>query len=93
VTSDLFAIYDEVGQLAAVCGYEHWPARIAHLCVATAPQYRRRGAGRKVSEAAIASAVAEGLLPQWRARPEASKMLARSLGFEELGLQMSVRLA
>jgi hypothetical protein len=34
----------------------------------------------------------DGLLPQWRARPEPSRRVARALGFRELGAQLSIRL-
>ncbi|MBK7948882.1 MAG: GNAT family N-acetyltransferase [Deltaproteobacteria bacterium] len=87
-----FAARGNDEQLIAVCGYKRWPARIAHLCIATASHYRQRGVGRHVAHAAIGDATNRGLLPQWRARPEASKALARSLGFEEWGFQLSIRL-
>ncbi|NEC07096.1 GNAT family N-acetyltransferase, partial [Streptomyces sp. SID7909] len=37
-------------------------------------------------------ALAADRLPQWRARPEASRRVARALGYRELGSQLSVRL-
>ena len=92
VDSDVFAVRGE-GSLVAACGYRRWPAHVAHLCVATAPHHRRRGAGRRVARAAIADATHHGLLPQWRARPEASKALARALSLEEWGFQLSLRLS
>lgn len=92
VDSDVFAVRDDAANLVALCGYRRWPAHIAHLCVATATRHRRRGAGRRVALAAIADATRKGLLPQWRARPEASKALARSVGLEEWGFQLSLRL-
>lgn len=33
--------------------------------------------------------LAAGLLPRWRARPVASRRVARALGFHELGSQLS----
>ena len=92
VGSDVFALRGDASALVAVCGYRRWPAHIANLFVATAPHHRRLGAGRRVAREAIADAISNGLLPQWRARPEASKALARSLGLEEWGFQMSLRL-
>jgi RimJ/RimL family protein N-acetyltransferase len=92
VEADAFAARDGDARLLAVCGYRRWPANIAHLCVATGPSDRRRGAARRAARAAIADAIDHDLLPQWRARPEASKALARSLGLEQWGFQMSVRL-
>jgi hypothetical protein len=41
----------------------------------------------------VAVLVEAGRLPQWRARPPASRRVARSLGFRELGFQVSIRLA
>ncbi|PWS40209.1 GNAT family N-acetyltransferase, partial [Streptomyces sp. ZEA17I] len=41
---------------------------------------------------ATAHALAAGLLPQWRARPAASRRVAAALGYRELGAQLSVRL-
>ncbi|MER7737151.1 hypothetical protein ABTX34_02235 [Streptomyces sp. NPDC096538] len=40
-----------------------------------------------VGAAAVAHALAAGLLPQWRARAFASRRVAAALGFEELGAQ------
>ncbi|MBL7253815.1 GNAT family N-acetyltransferase [Paractinoplanes lichenicola] len=76
----------------AVAGYELWPQGTAHLSVLTAVAWRGRGWGRRVASAATADALANGLLPQWRARPEASRRVARALGFAELGKQVSIRL-
>jgi hypothetical protein len=45
-----------------------------------------------VAARAIDEAAAEGLLPQWRARPVASQQLAGSLGLVQLGAQLSLRL-
>jgi RimJ/RimL family protein N-acetyltransferase len=80
------------GAVTAACGYRRWPARLAHLCVLTAPQQRGRGLARTVAGAAVAHALDNGFLPQWRARPEPSRRVARALGFRELGAQLSVRL-
>jgi RimJ/RimL family protein N-acetyltransferase len=91
-TSPIAVIWSECdGRPVAACGYRHWPAGIAHLGVLTDPSHRRRGLGRAVAAEAIAAAQTEGLLPQWRARPEASKALARSLRLAELGTQFSVQ--
>jgi GNAT superfamily N-acetyltransferase len=92
VDSDLFALPDAQRRVIAACGYERWPAGIAHLCIATAPNQRRRGLARRVAQAALATALSEGLLPQWRARLEPSKALARALGFERWGFQFSALL-
>lgn len=74
----------------AAAGYLSWPGGVAHLCVLTAPERRGRGLARVVAGAAVADALRHGLLPQWRARPEPSRRVARALGFRELGSQLSV---
>lgn len=90
LASPLFGSRSATGALAAVSGYRRWPNKVAHLAVLTHPDHRRGGHGRRVAVAAIRHAMDEHLLPQWRARPVASKMLARSLGLTELGAQLSL---
>ncbi|MEG3637013.1 GNAT family N-acetyltransferase [Micromonospora palythoicola] len=77
--------------VVAAAGYRRWPGRVAHLGVLTAPSRRGRGFARTVAAAATADSLAKGLLPQWRARPAASRRVARALGFRELGAQLSIR--
>lgn len=48
--------------------------------------------GLLTQSAAVAHALTAGLLPQWRARAQASRRVARALGLRELGSQLSVRL-
>lgn len=91
ITSPPFAVWEH-GQIAAAAGYRHWPGAVAHLSVLTARRARGRGYGRLVAAAAVEHAIGAGLLPQWRARPQASRRLARTLGFQELGSQISLRL-
>lgn len=79
-------------RVLAAAGYRRWPGRAAHVSVLTAADARGRGLARAVAAAAVADALGNGLLPQWRARPEASRRVARALGFRELGTQLSVRL-
>ncbi|MFF4728857.1 GNAT family N-acetyltransferase [Streptomyces mirabilis] len=71
------------------------PGRVgtAHIGVLTAPGARGRGLARVTGSATVAHALAAGLLPQWRARPPASRRVAAVLGFEELGSQLSVEIA
>lgn len=90
ITSPVFVVRDGTGLLAAA-GYRDWPGDTAHLCVLTAPHVRGRGLARQVASAATAHALAAGRLPQWRARPAASRRVAGALGFRELGSQLSVR--
>ena len=92
ITTPTFAIRQD-GQVVAAAGYRDWPCGAAHVSVLTAAAVRGRGLARTAASAAVAHAIAEGKLPQWRARPEASRRVARTLGFRELGAQVSVRLA
>ncbi|MEU0601997.1 GNAT family N-acetyltransferase [Streptomyces sp. NPDC006393] len=91
ITSAAFVVRKGADVVAAA-GFRVWPAAAAHLCVLTAPGERGRGLARQVASAAVAQALVDGLLPQWRARPMASRNVARALGFRELGSQLSVRL-
>jgi GNAT superfamily N-acetyltransferase len=86
------SIIRQDGLVVAACGWRLWPHGIAHLSVLTKPGHRREGLGRLVSAHAIARAVEAGLIPQWRARPLASKELARSLGLVEMGSQLSIKI-
>jgi GNAT superfamily N-acetyltransferase len=80
------------GQVVAASGYRDWDGALAHVGVLTHPDHRNRGHARVVATAATAHALAAGLVPQWRARVPASRAVARSLGYEDLGDQLSVRL-
>ncbi len=90
ITSPAFVMRSGTHVVAAA-GYRRWPGQAAHICVLTAPQQRGRGLARVVGGAAVADALANDLLPQWRARPEPSRRVARALGFHELGTQLSIR--
>jgi len=92
ITSPVFVVRSAT-QVVAAAGYRTWPGNAAHIGVLTAPAQRGRGLARVVATAAVADALRSELLPQWRARPEASRRVARALGFRELGYQLSVRLA
>ncbi|MFC6023385.1 GNAT family N-acetyltransferase [Plantactinospora solaniradicis] len=91
ITSPAFVVRSG-SDIIAAAGYRAWPSKTAHLSVLTAPAERRRGLARVVATAAVAAALEDDLLPQWRARPEASRRVARALGFSELGSQLSIRL-
>ncbi|MFD7570964.1 GNAT family N-acetyltransferase [Streptomyces sp. NPDC059810] len=91
ITSPTFVVREGTDVVAAA-GYRAWPAETAHVCVLTHPRWRGRRLARHTSSAAVAHALTAGLLPQWRARPPASRRVARSLGFRELGSQLSIRL-
>jgi RimJ/RimL family protein N-acetyltransferase len=92
ITTPAFAVREH-GQVVAAAGYRDWPCGTAHLSVLTAFPARGRGLARAAASAAVAYAIEEGRLPQWRARPQASRRVARALGFRELGFQVSIRLA
>ena len=92
ITTPVFAVREH-GQVVAAAGYRDWPCGTAHLSVLTAPAARGRGLARAAASAAVAHAIGEGQLPQWRARPLASQRVARALGFRDLGFQVSIRLA
>ncbi|MGI5241443.1 GNAT family N-acetyltransferase [Dactylosporangium sp. CA-139066] len=80
------------GDVVAAAGYRAWPRDTAHVSVLLTPAVRGRGLARIVAGAAVAHALDAGLFPQWRARPEASRRVARALGFRELGSQLSIDL-
>jgi GNAT acetyltransferase-like protein len=91
ITSPVFATRAPDGRVTAACGYRRWPNHVAHLSVLTHPSDRQQGHGRMVATAAIRDALDNDLLPQWRARPPASRALAYSLGLRPLGAQVSLK--
>jgi hypothetical protein len=91
ITSSAFVVRAGTGVVAAA-GYRAWPGSTAHLSVLTAVEQRGRGLARVVATSAVREVLAADLLPQWRARPAASRRAARALGFDELGSQLSIRL-
>ncbi len=86
------AVVRENGRILAAAGWASWPARTAHLCVLTAAHARGRGLATRAAAAATGDALAVGMLPQWRARIEASQRVAAKLGYHVLGEQLSLRL-
>ncbi|WP_405676621.1 GNAT family N-acetyltransferase [Streptomyces sp. NBC_00868] len=92
ITSPAFVVRER-GQVVAVAGYRAWPGWTAHISVLTAPESRGQGLARLTGSAAVAHALAAERLPQWRARVAASRRVAASLGFEELGSQLSIEIA
>ena len=92
ITSPAFVV--RIGtEVVAAAGYRVWPGDGAHLSVLTALRHRGQGFARMAAAAAVADALAADLLPQWRARPMASRRVAQALGFCEFGSQISVRLS
>lgn len=92
VTSPAFVVRDG-DRVIAASGYRTWPCGIAHIAVLTAPEARGRGLAKATGAVATRHALDAGLTPQWRARPPASRRVARALGFRELGTQISVLLS
>jgi RimJ/RimL family protein N-acetyltransferase len=90
ITSPAFVVRVD-GTAVAAAGYRAWPRRTAHISILSSPAWRGRGLGRAAASSAVAHALAEGMLPQWRARPPASRRVAAALGFRELGAQLSWR--
>ena len=76
----------------AVAGYVRWSGHIAQLQVFCHPGYRRRGLTAEPLKAAINQALAEDLLPQYRARDDnaASLALAKRVGFVEYGWMATI---
>ncbi|MEV4579826.1 GNAT family N-acetyltransferase [Nonomuraea jabiensis] len=91
ITSAAYAVRDG-GDILAAAGFRPWLDTAAHVSVLTASRCRGRGLARLAASAAVADALTLGLLPQWRARPEPSRRVARALGFLEHGAQISIRL-
>jgi GNAT superfamily N-acetyltransferase len=91
VTSPTAVERDDAGRVVAAAGWVAWPGGAAHVCVLVAPEVRGRGAAVRVGRAAVAHAWSEGRLVQWRARPGPSVSVARRLGLQDLGAQLSLR--
>lgn len=91
VTSPVAVERDGTGRVVAAAGWVGWPNGTAHVCVLVAPEVRGRGAAGRVGRAAVAHALCEGRLAQWRARPGPSVSVARRLGLQDLGAQLSLR--
>ncbi|WP_199421819.1 GNAT family N-acetyltransferase [Actinotalea solisilvae] len=88
--SPLFVARDG-DRLLAAAGYHRWPSDTAHVGVLVAPEARGRRLAAVVGAAASTHAREAGLLPQWRARIPASIRTAATLGYADVGAQLSVR--
>jgi len=96
VSSEAFpafgAFSDQI--LCAVASYEIWETSIAHITVATHPNYRRRGFAKAAVGALATAALDQGLILQWRAVAwnKNSLALARDLGFKHYCSTLYVRI-
>lgn len=87
------ALVDEgTGAVLGAAGRDLWAGMLAHLGVLTVPEQRRAGVGLQLAAVAAEEAFTEGLVPQWRARPESigSLRIAAALGFSAAGSQTTV---
>lgn len=80
--------------LCSVASYEVWKPSIAHIRVATHPNYRRRGFARAAVQALANAALDCGMILQWRAVAwnKNSLGLAYDLGFNYYCSTLYVRL-
>lgn len=74
-------------QSLSAAGYAEVHNILADLRVLTAPNHRRKGYGQSVAQLATNDAIDDGLVPQWRSRPEnaTARRLAARLGYTEIG--------
>jgi GNAT superfamily N-acetyltransferase len=72
------------GVLCACASYQIWQPHIAHITVATHPDFRRRGYAQAVVSAVAQQALSQNLILQYRALEsnQNSLRLGRSLGFQ-----------
>jgi GNAT superfamily N-acetyltransferase len=89
------AVWLVADQAVAASGYQVWHGQLGHLSVLVDPAFRGRGLGTAVAARAVGQVLEAGLVPQWRARSTllASRQIARTLGFVELGRQVTYTLA
>jgi RimJ/RimL family protein N-acetyltransferase len=87
----VFGSWTGSGSLAAVAGSRRWPNGVAHLSVYASPEHRNQGHARRAGAAAVAHALDDGLLPQWRARVVASQRVAVAIGLERVGAQLGLQ--
>jgi GNAT superfamily N-acetyltransferase len=96
VSSDAFPAFGAFSAdiLCSVASYKVWKTSIAHISVATHPNYRRHGFAKAAVQALAATALDCGLILQWRAVAwnKNSLSLARDLGFNYYCSTLYVRL-
>lgn len=91
----VFVLLDDDAAPVAAAGFDEWNGIVAHMGALTAPNHRRLGAGATIAAIATSEALDAGLVPGWRSHEanSASRRLAGSLGYEEVGTQTTVLLA
>jgi hypothetical protein len=67
-TADAFFIR-QAGEVISVADFRRWPHDVAHMSGLTAAPARNKGLTTRTAYAAVEEALAQGLLPEWRARP------------------------
>ncbi|MGF7121041.1 GNAT family N-acetyltransferase [Rhodococcus sp. BE178] len=90
-----FTVVDDAHRPLSSAGYTEWQGIVADMGALTAPGARRRGFGATATLLATNDALDAGLIPQWRAHRDnvASRRLASTLGYEELGTSVSIEVA
>ncbi|MFF9561790.1 GNAT family N-acetyltransferase [Leifsonia sp. NPDC014704] len=90
----VFGLRDN-GRLVAAAGLSVWMKEPSDIGVLTLSGARGRGYGRRVAAAAVNEAIALAGIARWRslASNAASRSLARSLGFEDRGENIGIRLS
>lgn len=90
----LYGVFDEDGALASVAGFEMWGRSIAALAVGTLPDRRGKGFGSAALKAVGKHALVDEGILQFRAleSDEGAIRIAKSLGFQQWGRTISVRL-
>jgi GNAT superfamily N-acetyltransferase len=96
VSADAFPAFGAFSDdlLCSVASYRVWEPSIAHISIATHPNYRRRGFAKAAVQALAVSALDCGLILQWRAVTWNTNSLSLSsdLGFEYYCSTLYVRL-
>ncbi|MCA1709108.1 MAG: GNAT family N-acetyltransferase [Actinobacteria bacterium] len=75
ITSDAFVVR-HAGEVISAAGFRRWPYDIAHMSVLTTAPARGNGLATTTACAAVKEALAQDLLPQWRARPASSRRVS-----------------
>jgi GNAT superfamily N-acetyltransferase len=81
-------------EIVAAAGYGVWGGTLAHIGLVTHPLYRGRGHGTAVASAITETALARGLIAQWRTLEAntPSMRIAAALGFRAYAATIAVRL-